>query len=66
MEIYLLQSIYNEMLYEQILLHLPEIDIWIGDDGYSQEGLTIMNYTPYFWKSVKNMKEDYLVKIGEL
>ena len=65
-EVYLLECIYAGTTSEEILLHLPNTDIWLGDEGYREERIVNLSFTKLFWEKVEEQQEDYLVYIGEL
>ena len=64
-EIWLLETSYEDgESYEEIFMHIPDTDVWITDDGYKSETLSIVRLTPLFWKNSRNTH--WLTKLGVL
>ena len=67
MEVYLLESLYDDFYYMEFLVHIPNTDYWFGICEYEDyDTLSDMRYTDVFWKSVEEQQKDFLTYLGEL
>jgi len=49
MEVWLLETYYNGTMYEEILLHIPGTDLWLGDTGCVSEHIEDIDFADTVW-----------------
>ncbi len=70
-EVYYIESLTNSFhpndpeTYDEILLHIPEFDLWLHNEGYNCIEIREIQWTDEFWKVVKRCG-DHVTYLGEL
>lgn len=66
-EVWLLESIYDGVLMEEIYIHIDGTNLWITDEGYKQEHLVNTDWTDTFWERLDmDDSEDMYTYLGVL
>jgi len=49
MEVWLLESYYEPAIYEEILIHIPNTSLWLGDEGLDKERIVDIDFSDTVW-----------------
>ena len=52
MEVWLLEEIYESIIYSEILFHIPNSDIWLINMRKSKDSIENIQFTNKFWADV--------------